>query len=143
MNLWRCNPFLDAKTFLLCFEENCFWKKSNFFLNFCQLTSFNAVQVSFEQIFQTFAEKLCELFGTGLQESTFGLARKRLKHLKIKEILCFHHPYTLTVSIFRLCKIFKEWSQYLYSHVVDRLLVVPSYRKKTARKRCSVSIPVN
>ena len=63
---------------------------------------FYALQVSyaasFEKICYAFALELYKLFWPRLKEKTFAFMGKWLQHLQSKEILCVHHPKTLTVS---------------------------------------------
>ena len=67
-------------------------------MKFCQVTSFNALQVSFEQIYYAFAERPDKLFWARLKKLAVAFAGKRLEHLESTETLCVHHPKTSSVS---------------------------------------------
>ena len=58
---------------------------------------FYVLQVSFEQIYFAFAEKLEKVFRTRLKERTFAFVGKRLEHLKAGEVLFGHRPKALSV----------------------------------------------
>ena len=66
-------------------EAKLVWENSH------ELSS-DALQVSFEQSYKAFTKKQAKFQKTRLNEITFAVAGKRLKHFQQKEILCVHHP---------------------------------------------------
>ena len=86
--------------------------------------SFDALPVSFEQIYYAFAKKPDKLFWARLKEKTFAFVGRRLEHFESREILCVHRPKLLTVSVSPGYKILMEWIRCLNNNVIDRLCAV-------------------
>ena len=83
--------------------------------------SFYALQVSFEQIYYAFAEKLDKLFWTRLKEKGFVFEEKRLEHLQKRNTLYFNRPKTLNVSTSPEYKVSMRRTHCLYNNVIYRL----------------------
>ena len=120
-----CSPFFrwrNVSSLLLC---DSFWRKqSNCVLNFCQVMSFYALQVSSKKIYYIFAEEPDKLFWPRMQEKTFAFVVKWLEQLENREILCVRRPKFLTVSVSPGCKTLKEWRRCLYNNdVISRPFV--------------------
>ena len=90
--------------------------------NFCHVMSFYSFQVSFEEIYYTFAKKLDKIFRTTLKEKTFAIVGKRLEHWRVERLCVFIVKRFYMLQAFREQK-FKEWIQCLRKNVVDRLFV--------------------
>ena len=95
--------------------------------------SFYALQVSFEQIYHAFAQKLDKLFWATVLEVTSALMGKKLEHLEDNEILCVHSTETLTSSSVQGHKVLKEWIQCLCLNVVNSLRVATSHSTNNRR----------
>ena len=111
-------------------------------MKFCHVMSFNALQVSFEQIHYAFARKSEKLFWARLKEKIFAFVGKLLEHLETREILCVHCPKFLTVSVGPGYKILREWIRCLYNNVIDRLCLAKTQstndqKKQTLQLNCS------
>ena len=121
MTCMSCNSSSDATMTLLCFQ--LFLLKTVVEPRFevvCHVTSFYALQVSFEQVYYAFAKKPDYLFWTTLQEVTFAFVANWLEQLDSREILCVHRPKILNASSVQGHKNLREWIQSLCSNVVDR-----------------------
>ena len=97
--------------------------------------SFYALQVSFEQIYYAFAKKPDELFWVRLMEKIFAFVGNWLEHLESKEILCVHHPESLTVSAGPGYTVFRELIRCLYNNVIDRLFVATNQTTNDQREQ--------
>ena len=87
---------------------------------------FYSLQVSFEKIYYTFAEKPDELFWARLQEKTYAFVGKLLEHLESRQFLCVHRRKLLTVSVGPEYKTLMEWIWCLYNNVFDLLFMATS-----------------
>ena len=64
MTFMSSNPFLDARTYLICFQVFLFGENNRTSsLKICHVLSFYALQVSFEKNYYTFADEPDNFFG--------------------------------------------------------------------------------
>ena len=75
----NCRPFSDARTSLFCFRVILFRKNNRFSLWNFVMWCFFALQVSFENIYYAFAEKLDERTWTRLKEKAFPSVEKMIE----------------------------------------------------------------
>ena len=83
--------------------------------------SFFALQVSFERINYTFAEKADKLFWTKQKEKTFAVEEKKWEHREVRKTLCCHRPKTLIALVFQQYRVLIGRIHSLYNTLTYRL----------------------
>ena len=109
-------------------------KQPNFALNFCHVMYFIVLQVSFEQLYHSFAKKPDKLFWTGLKGTTFALAGEIIGTLENRND--FVYSSFNDFKFFKRCgwKYLMRLNHCLNNNVIYRLYAATNQTIKNSRE---------